>query len=64
MKYFYILLAIIFFLLFVVFDITNYKGRIKEYNYHMCVEVYGLDENCQEKLIAPIPDEDIVEGVK
>ncbi len=27
--------------------IKDYNVRMTQYNYHMCVEVYGLDENCK-----------------
>lgn len=48
MKYLFTFLALTL-LWFGIARLTNYDGRMKEYNYHMCVEVYGLDENCNEK---------------
>ena len=52
------------FMWFALSKLTNYDARMKEYNYHMCVEVYGLDENCNQKgepgFESPIPLRDIV----
>jgi hypothetical protein len=46
-----ILYTLAFFLLFLfllaVYKFTDYLGRMKQYNYHMCVEVYGLNEECK-----------------
>lgn len=28
--------------------LTSYNTRMKEYNRHMCVDVYGLNEHCQK----------------
>ena len=45
MKLLLILLTILLGLL-IFYDPTGYRERIKKYNYHVCVEVYGLNENC------------------
>lgn len=45
-KYLFLLAFMIgFFLL--MSKLTNYDGRMNEYNHHMCVEVYGLNDQCK-----------------
>lgn len=39
---------------FGIFIINDYIVRIEEYNKHMCVDVYGKDENC--RLIEKTPE--------
>jgi len=48
MRYLYLILAIIVFI-YVAVKLTRYEERMIEYNYHICVETYGLNENCQER---------------
>lgn len=28
-------------------NVTDYQNRMNTYNYHMCVEVYGLNKECK-----------------
>lgn len=42
------LLVIGFILISLPFLIVDYFHRVQIYNRYMCVEVYGLDENCKK----------------
>lgn len=38
-------IAVLFF--FLIAKLTDYEGRMTQYNKHMCISVYGKNEKCQ-----------------
>jgi len=45
-----ILITIIIFIVSLPFLLMDYQSRMRTYNNHVCVNVYGLNEKCEKKI--------------